>query len=59
MGMTAALWAGTPAQGSSGGPPMRAPWETGNGGKLPERASANPDGPTRAPWADQRGSGGR
>ncbi|CZT46038.1 related to phosphotyrosyl phosphatase activator PTPA [Rhynchosporium secalis] len=55
---TAAPWAGIQSQGvSSGAPLTRAPWAQGPSGNLPERTK--PDGPTRAPWADLRGQGGR
>ncbi|KAG4431701.1 Serine/threonine-protein phosphatase 2A activator 1 [Cadophora sp. M221] len=57
MSTNTAPWAGTPGPGNSGAPLTRAPWAQGQSGNLPERPK--PEGPTRAPWADQRGSGGR
>ncbi|PVH84199.1 serine/threonine-protein phosphatase-like protein 2A activator 1 [Cadophora sp. DSE1049] len=57
MSITAAPWAGNPGNGNSGPPATRAPWAQAQSGNLPDRSKI--DGPTRAPWADQRGPGGR
>jgi len=59
VGITAAPWAGNPGNGNIGPPATRAPWAQAQAqsGTLPD--SSKIDGPTRAPWADQRGPGGR
>ncbi|TVY58604.1 Serine/threonine-protein phosphatase 2A activator 1 [Lachnellula cervina] len=61
-GPTPAPWSQKhPAPPQTGLPPTRAPWATSAAGQLPVRSERNsgmppppPDGPTKAPWLNQR-----
>lgn len=66
MPPTVAPWAKSPSSATQTGmPPTRAPWASNNPpgttGQVPIREAPHgmPDGPTKAPWADQGGSGRR